>query len=527
MTHSDESATHIWPPASEISRRALVRGAAAAGLGLTAWRGSASASPLDLLLATAGTPIAQVDELVIDLSSEPANIDPATTYDVDGWSIVHSLYDSLVQYDVDGKLQGVAAESLTQLDPLTWEVKLRAGQTFHNGEALGSASIGFSQQHIANSKTSTIKGNFATITAIKTVDVLTARISLSTPSPWLPAQIALWMVVLPPVYAAANDINQKPVGSGPYSFVEWKSGEHIVLAANPNYPLDSPKGQPIAKKVTFRFVSEASTRVADLLSGSAGIIRGVPVDQIKPIADGGATTIANEISGISFIRIPTDVAPFSDVRVRQALNYAVDVEGIVSTLNGGYGKPLVSFFPERGLGYSAAATPYAYDPDKAKALLKEAGVESFETTIDYASSERSDLVEAIAAQLSDVGIKTTARAVEIATFNGSWKDQKTSPLRWATWRPMFDPFTFLNLIVNKDGYLSRFRDDNVQALIDAAAIEPDIAKRTALYVQLNQKLHDSPAAIYLWSQVSIYGIAKNAPAWTTRPDDIVLPTRQS
>lgn len=507
-----------------LSRRALIQGAAA-GVGLATTAFNASASPLNRLLAPAGTRYDMVNELVIDLSSEPANIDPATTYEVNGWSIVHSIYDSLVQYDANGALQGVAAESLTQLDPLTWEVKLRAGQTFHNGAKVGSSAVSFSQQHIATSETSSIKSNFGTIASVKTIDELTAHIVLSSPSPWLPAQIALWLVLIPPTQSA-DAILKTPVGSGPYSFVEWKSGQSITLAANPNYPAGSPKGQPIAKKVTFRFVTEPSTRVADLLSGTAGVIRGVPVDQQKPIADGGATAVVDPICGVSFIRVPNDVAPFSDARVRQALNYAVDVAGIISALNAGQGKPLATLFPEGGLGYSASLAPYAYDPDKAKSLLKDAGVTSLETSLEYASTERADLAEAVAAQLSDAGVKTTAKAVETTTFNNTWTDKTVAPLRYVTWRPMFDPFTLLMLMVSKSGYLSRYSDDNAQKLIDAAASETDPAKRAALYVQLGQVLHDDPAAIYLWSLTSIYGTAKSAPAWTPRPDDILLPTKQ-
>lgn len=512
--------------ATSFSRRALLQGGYAAAFGLATTSFAASAAPLNWLLAPAGTPIVMVDELVIDLSSEPATLDPALIYEVNGWSIIHSIYDSLVQYDATGAMQGVAAESLNQVDPLTWEVKLRAGMTFHDGSKVDASAIAFSQRHIATSQTSSIKGNFATIAAVTATGELTARITLSAPSPWLPAQIALWLVLLPP-NAADSVILQKPVGSGPYSFIEWKPGQQITLQANPNYPAASAKGQPVATRVVFRFVAEPSTRVADLLSGTAGVIRGVPFDQQKPVTDGGAGVVADNIVGVSFIRAPNDVAPFTNARVRQALNYAVDVEGIVAALNGGYAKPLVSFFPEGGLGYSADLKPYGFDPDKAKSLLKDAGVSSFATTLEYASDERAELAEAIASQLSDVGIKTTAKAVETTTFNSTWKDPTAAPLRYATWRPMFDPFTLLSLVVSKWGYLSRYDNSAVQALLDAAAAETDPAKRANLYVQLSQALRDDPAAIYLWSLTSLYGAAKSAPAWTPRPDDILLPMKQS
>ena len=510
---------------SQVTRRLVLRSAATAGLGIAVTRSAVSAAPLQRLLAPAGTPIVQVDELVIDLSSEPANLDPATTYDVDGWSIIHSIYDSLVQYDANGNLQGVAAESLTEKDALTWVVKLRPGLTFQNGDPVDSSSIGFSWQHIATSETSTIKGNFATIASVKVVDDLTAEIAMTSPSPWLPAQISSWLLLLPP--KAENDLSKEPIGSGPYSFVEWVSGDHLTLAANPNYPIDSVKGQPIAKKVTFRFVPETSTRVADALTGTAGIVRDIGADERQPLTNGGASVVENDVSGISFIRIANDVAPFSDVRVRQALNYAVDVEGIIESINGGAGKRLANFYPASGIGHSSDLTPYPFDPDRARALLKDAGVANLRTTIEYATGERADVCEAIAAQLSDVGIDAAAQPVEKTTFNDAWKDQSTSALRFVTWRPMFDPYTLLSLVVSSSGFLSRYSDPDAQALIDAAASEFNAEKRAALYVQLGQVLHDSPAAIYLWNLTSLYGVAKDAPAFTPRPDDIVLPTKVS
>jgi len=141
--------------------------------------------------------------------------------------------------------------------------------------------------------------------------------------------------------------------------------------------------------------------------------------------------------------------------------------------------------------------------------------------------QRADVCEAIASQLTDVGIKASAKSVEIATFNGAWQDKSTSPLRFVTWRPMFDPYTLLSLVVSKSGFISRYDDPAAQTLIDAAAVEFDSEKRFALYVQLGKVLHDSPAAIYLWNLTSIFGAAKTAPAWTARPDDILLPTKVS
>lgn len=505
-------------------RRLLGVGGAAAALaaaGLRFDRTHANA----LLIPSGQTP-AVVEELTIDLSSEPTSLDPATTYEVEGWSIVHSVYDSLVQFGPDGELEMVLAESLTQVDPTTFEIKLRSGITFHNGEAFDAKSIAYSLEHIIDPETaSSIAGNFAAVTEVKQVDPLTVQLVLSQPAPWLPAQIAAWLAALPPVYAAENDFTQAPIGTGPYRFVEWVPGERVVLEANPDYTWGSAKGTPIAQRAVFRFVPEPATRVADLLAGAAQIVRGVPVDQIEPVEGGGASVLITPLSGTAFIRIPTDEAPYSDVRVRQALNYAVDVPAIVDALIKGNGTPLANVFVPNGLGYDPNLAPYSYDPEKAKALLAEAGLsDGFETRLAFSSLDRSDIVEAIAGQLTEVGINTTVERTEAATFNQQWKDASAAPLRYVSWRPMFDPFTLLNLVFSNQGFLSRHNNPNAQALIDAAATETDPAVRADTYMQLGQVLHDEPSAIYLWSLTAMYGVASGAPDWSSRADDYIIPT---
>jgi peptide/nickel transport system substrate-binding protein len=510
-----------------ITRRHLL-GAAGASVAIAAFQGTRGTFA-SALLAPAGQTPEVLDEIVIDLSSEPATLDPATTYDVDGWSIVHSVYDSLVQYGPTGELELLLAESVTQVDPLTLEIKLKPGITFHNGEAFDAKSVAYSLAHIVDKKTaSSIAGNFMTISELKQVDALIVQLVLSTPSPWLPAQIAPWLACLPPVYAAANDFTRQPIGTGPYKFVEWTAGERIVLEVNADYPADSPKGAPIAKRVTFRFVSEPSTRVADLLAGTAQIVRGVPVDQVQAVDDAGAKVDVTPLSGTTFIRIPTDVAPFSDIRVRKALNLAVDVQSIIDTLFNGQGTQLAGLFVEHGLGFDPALATYSYDPDQAKALLAEAGYpDGFETRLSYASLERSDFVEAIAGQLTEVGIKTTAERVEVATFNQQWTDPEAAPLRYVSWRPMYDPYTLLSLVFAKGGYLSRHDNPKAQRLIDAGAVENDPNKRAEIYRQLGQVLHDEPASINLWSLTAFYGVASDAPAWSTRADDSIIATVRS
>src|SRR5918994_7779938 len=163
-----------------ISRRRLL--AAAAGLAA----GSAFLVPGMSRAVRSAAALQRGEELTIDLAVEPATLDPALVYESDGWSVVHSIYDALVQLGPGGTLEMVLAESVTQVDPLTWEIVLRPDITFHNGEPLDAAAVAFSIDHILDPETgSQIAGNFQVIEDVEEVDSRTVRLHLSAPAPWL------------------------------------------------------------------------------------------------------------------------------------------------------------------------------------------------------------------------------------------------------------------------------------------------------------------------------------------------------
>jgi peptide/nickel transport system substrate-binding protein len=490
----------------------VVKGGVAAAIG----------AALSGLLSTGVAAQDIAPEVIIDLESEPPTLDPALANDLNAWSVVHSLHDSVVHIAPDGTAEPLLAESVEFTDPRVLRIVLPANRTFHDGSPVNADSVQRALAHIRNPDVaSQIVDNFASIETVRVIDELTIEFGLSAPAPYLLAQLAPWLTPLPE--SALASIGTAPIGSGPYRFVSWTPGESLILEANPDYPADSPKGRPISQRVTFRFVPEATTRVADLLSGGADIVRSVQPDQIAAIEDGGASVITQPVTGISFVRIVNNVEPFTNPDVRRAMNYAVDVEAIVEALSHGYGSPLASLFPEGGLGYDPELAPIPYDVEQARSLLASAGyADGFDVDFEHTTDTRTDVIEAVAAMLAEVGIRVTLKPVELATFNATWKE--SAPLRYISWRPLNDPFTLLNLVVNQNGYLSSFSSEPVQALIDQAAVESNPEARAQLYRDLSRVLQEDPPAIFLSSLVAHYGVAADAPAFTTRPDDWTLPT---
>ena len=128
-----------------------------------------------------------------------------------------------------------------------------------------------------------------------------------------------------------------------------------------------------------------------------------------------------------------------------------------------------------------------------------------------------------AGEIGAAGIDVELEPVETATFNATWQDPESAPLRLLTWRPLYDPYTLLSLVISNTGFLSRYDNPEAQTLIEAGATESDPEERDRIYRELGVVLRDSPAGIYLWSLTSFYGLDRDAPPWTPRADDWILP----
>ncbi|MCA9832545.1 MAG: ABC transporter substrate-binding protein [Thermomicrobiales bacterium] len=478
--------------------------------------------------AQSATPAADLlPEIVIDLSGEPDNLTPALSYSTRDWSVMHSIYDSLVDFAPDGQILPQAAEVFESDDAITFRVRLRAGMIFHDGSPVTTAAITRNVEHI-KSADSQISDLYQVITEVRQIDDLNAEIVCVEPSPWLPSQLVVWGVLLPEGFTDES-LASAPIGSGPYILESWEQGSAITLVRNPDYHLGSPKGDPLAERVTYRFVPEAATRVADLTTGLAHLIDAVPKDQLGAVADGGNVAVSSPVLATAFIRIATDAAPFDEPRVCQAVNHAVDVQAIADALVSTEAKRLASVFPDaRGLGFDASLSPFAYDPEKAKELLAEAGyADGFVTEAQITATSRTDVLEAVAEQLAAVGIKVNIVTSELATFNQDWSNTDAPALRYASWRPMYDPFTFVNLLVNSEGYLSRYSNPTADELIRSAAIEPATESRDAIYQELGRTLQDQPGFIYLWNLVTNVGVSSQIEGWSPRGDDYVLALRRT
>jgi len=505
-------------------------------------------SPFATAPATAGqTPTT----LVIDTTAEAESLDPALVTQFSGNSIMNSVFDSLIERDYAGALVPMLAEAWSFPDPSTIEFKLRQGVTFQNGEPFNAASVKFSIERLLDPElNSPLAGGWPkafqlrptaagpATGSIEIVDDYTVRFHLATPDATIFDALATSGAMLPPQYYSQNPedvLSTRPVGSGPFTFVDAVRDDHTTLARNPNYwGVDTYKGTPLVPTVVFRPVPDAGTRMADLLNGTADMIFDVSPDDLSTLrgraGDGFQVVTGNASAKLQFVEFMPKKAtdPLADRRVRQALNHAVDVDAIVTNLFNGLGSRQSSPILTDALGYDPSVPAYDYNPTFARQLLADAGYPNgFAATMDLSSSDNRSEALAVIGQLQQVGVNVQPKTLELATFNANWSQDKSSDLRFARWGGLQDPAVFLNFTTVCGGYLAdQFAcDKDATTLAQQAANTLDPNVRAGLYARVARLLHDDPMGIYLANDVSIYGVGPRVSGWrgpTGR--DFLIPT---
>ena len=470
------------------------------------------------------TPEPEPTELRIGMSLDVESMDPFFVNQAAGWSIVHALYDHLIERDFEGNIVPGLAESWTIVEPTVLEFTLRQGVTFHNGEAFNAEAVKFSVVRMLSETEAPNQGKFTAIISdsVDIVDDYTVRLNLTRPDGTLFDSLTSRLAMLPPKYfeeVGADGFAAEPVGTGPFKFVEWLPDDHVTLAANEAYWDGSYKGKPAVDTVVFRPIPEAATRAAELEAGGVHMIQDVLPDQIDDLESAGLTVVPDEAFQLQYVFFTTDdeAAPTHDVRVRQALNYAVDVDAIIENLLMGLGSRIASPIGPGYLGDNPDVKPYAYDPGKAMELLAEAGyADGFETTLDATTAGHTDVIDAVAGYLSDVGIDVTIQEYELGQFNQNWMERSQSMLWAARWGNTPDPQS-IELFSSCNGWITRYCNEEVTAELEAARDTLDQDERADHYAAASKLMNEDPLAIYLMTTAQIYGMSGNVEGFKPSP----------
>jgi len=459
--------------------------------------------------------------VVAALGSDTSTMDPHMHTERVGIIIHQHIFDTLLARDTK-TWQPIPhlAETITSVNPTTWELKLRRGVKFHNGEPFTAESVKFSFERVLNpDQKAPIRGNFTWVKSVDVVDDHTVRIVTHKPYPLINEILTFANFgMVPPKYVKEKGdahFSRNPVGTGPFKFIEWRKGEQTTLEANDQYW----KGAPAIKTLVFRVVPETATQIAELLSGGADFIRALPPDQIPAItASGQARVTATKILRVVFLQLDGDAraakTPLTDVRVRRAVNHAVNVDEIMQKILGGMAVRTPAGNNPMSFGFDPTVKPYAFDPERAKKLLAEAGYPNgFEITLNsYAGSivNVDQVAQAVQGYLGRVGIRVKPRHfADVGQYLANFRGSKLDGIIMASWgnNSVFDSDALYYIHFHKGEPYAYNTSPEMDQWLDEARATIDPKKRQELYSRFQRFIVDQAYWVPMYAQYTIEAVS--------------------
>lgn len=457
--------------------------------------------------------------LRVSMGSDVKSLDPQKQGDIPSMSVASNIFDTLTTRDADNKLIGSLATSWQAVDPKTWRFKIRSGVTFHNGEPCDAAAVAFSINRLIDPATKSPIVELRYVQKATAVDATTVDFHLSASDPILPEKVSLFGgVVVPPKYIAEKGdagFAASPVGTGPFTFKSRKQDSEVVLAANPTYW----GGAPAVKSLTIRIMPNPATAIAALQSGELDIITGLTPDAIAQLGEGSGFQ-ATKVPGVReyYVAMNTlDGGPLANEKVRQALNYAVDVPTLISSVLNGAAEQTATLIPSQVFGYDPTVKGFSYDPAKAKQLLVEAGFPNGFSTQLSASTADQDVTQAIAGQLTKVGVTCNVKIVDATQFKSllvSGDPHAIGPMYLSGntgWT--LDAESFLQSTIRSDRRQSLWHSKDADALVDIEETSLDTAARKQAFSDLQKLMVAHAPFIYLYQTSNVYAV-RDAVNWT-------------
>lgn len=476
-------------------------------------------------------------EVVVGASAEPDTLDPQLSGASAGGNITYNLFDFLVRMnDAGDEVIPCLATSWETVDETTWRLYLREGVKFSNGEAFNADDVIYTLDRIFEPDSGRTTYNLKVLESWEKTGEYT--VDLHTKGVVVDMMTRLYdLAIIPNEYCESvgeEEFGKNPVGTGPYKLEEWRTNDYISLVYNENYWGE----QPECTKITFRSIPEISTRLAELMAGTIDIVVDLNPDYIDTVNgyEGyrAVTALSKRVPYIG-IDLLNDDSPveLKDVRVRQALNYAIDRDAIIENIYKGCAEKLATIWREDYVGYtdelSGPGNAYPYDPEKAKSLLAEAGYPNgFEIDLYYANGMFLKIEEtclAIAGYLEDINIKVNVvqheyNALRAELINGQANHLVKGLYGWNWGSKPQTPDGHLAGAVESTGITSYYNNSEVDELIAQLRVT-DGEERIAVSQELQELLYEECPYIFLWQQMDIYGISDKLD-WMPRLDQYIL-----
>jgi len=460
-------------------------------------------------------------ELRVAIPWTPENLDPTMNLSSFRAMVGVSMFDSLVGRDTENRIVPQLAESWRLVDDVTWQLKLRKGVVFHDGEPFNAEAVRFTFQRVLDpEQKSPNRANVAEIARVEVVDDYT--VNLITRQPYAPLiNRLLDFAIVPPKYVAEKG-NQgmalRPVGTGPYRFVELIKDDRMVVEAFDRHW----RGAPKIRRIVYKPIPEPFTRAAALRNNEVDLVTTMPPSLARELERAPGIRVQRVPSSwIIYLGLNALKKPLSDVKVRQALNYATDVDAIIKNVLEGNGRRLEGPLTPQMFGYDATVKGYAPDPARARKLLAEAGYpDGLEITLESPAGRYQgdkEIAEALGGQWQKAGFKPKVQVAEWgAYFKRYLAKQFQDAYVLGLGGPMQDADELYNLVSSKGRGLY-YKNERVDTLFDLGRSTMDPARRRQVYRDLQRAMVEDATWVFLLQQVDIYA-SRDRLTWTPRPD---------
>ncbi|MGE5174001.1 MAG: ABC transporter substrate-binding protein [Betaproteobacteria bacterium] len=470
--------------------------------------------------------------LYLRLNNNPTTLDPALITDVQGGGIAAKLFNGLVRFNENLDIVPDIAHSWKLSgDQLTYTFRLRYDVTFSNGRKVTAQDVKYSFERVLTPRTKApltwvldkiegandvLAGKAADVSGIRVVNDHTLTIKLERPfGPFLSllAMTSTYVVPREEVERLGQDFGTHPVGSGPYRLSEWKHGQHLILAAREDYF----EGRPKLNGIYYRVIPEDLTAVLEFETGRLDVLLIPSSEYHRYTTDPTWRDFVYGRPGLNtyYLGLNCTRPPFNDIRVRQAVNYAIDRRHILNTVFENRGVLAAGPIPPglwKNIILPPATTAYGYDPKKAKELIRQAAAEG--TVIKLyisADPEVLDIVEVIQSYLAKAGLKVEITQLDWSALKHAVNEGEPDAFWLSWWADYPDPENFLfplfhSSSVGSGGNRTRCLDAELDRLIETAQRTMNERQRYRLYRQAENRIIENAPWVFMWHRADYYVI---------------------
>jgi peptide/nickel transport system substrate-binding protein len=447
--------------------------------------------------------------LKVGISRDPLAFDGHIAYGITNASVLGNIYDNLVEYNMpgDGGVVGALAESWTMPDEKTYVFKIRQGVKFHNGDPFDAHVVEWNFKRIMDPKTAaTRRGEFtAMIDKIEVPDDFTFKVTLKQPTPvFLNVLAAREVYMLDQKWVeAGNDPKKLAMGTGPFKFKSYEPQRNVIMVKNENY---WKKGLPYLDELDMEVLQEDAARVNAFKGNQVDFIEYVPWQELPLFEADKSLKLTKGFDSFNIVRINQNRAPFDNPKVRQALNYIVDRQEIINLAWGGQGLPITGGMLQQSSPFYNADLQGVYkkDWDKAKALLKEAGINNpadVKLTLETSTlAVHKDTAQVVLQELQQFGFQVEYKTFEFQTTVDKRANGDYQLLVDGLGMSWPDPdFYFQYFHSTGSGHAKgvKMKVDAIDKLIEQGRTTVDASKRKLIYHDLEKEIVDNAPWIFL------------------------------